>query len=183
MTVQVDLTSGTTNNHVAAIWLENGPIIRNYPFPIKFIPDGPNAIYASPVNIDSSDKIMDIMPAGPQKPLGGWSLYRYRNEQATGEIGMISFFKSPPTHLKRLWMPCSAPLSLPTADTDVVEVDLPEDLLLAKMAALKLIEKMTGSPDRNRMEEVEIRLRRDVEELSKGKGASDSGAVPLTLTW
>ena len=78
-------------------------------------------------------------------------------------------------HGDRLIMQCVGPFTLPTADSEAVEVTLPESLMVAKMAARSLLERrllQLPLSTRRVYEEMMQRLAGDVGALSSGHGQS-----------
>jgi hypothetical protein len=173
------VTSGT--HYVGAVWLEGGPLVREYPFPIRLAPDGPKDVYVtSPIAVDNN--VADVRLHNPV-PLHGWRVYRYRHEQGGGatEVGVLNFMGAVPSSMRRMWMPVSAPLTLPADDAENIEVSRPDDLLIAKSAALKLVEKeLYGSSeiDQRNWASWMGRVQQDISEMKGGKGSS-IGAVVL----
>jgi len=79
-------------------------------------------------------------------------------------------------------MPGSAPLTLPTADANNVEINQPDDLLVAKMVALALVEKKLYG--KGREQQVQwgqwmARMQRDIDVLKRGKGSGNAHAVTM----
>ena len=107
--------------------------------------------------------------------------YRY----STDELGVLEL-QSIPTRDLVLRMPTSVPLTLPAANTDSIEVARVDSLLVAKMAAAKLLVKdMLHGPEtfRRRAAERSGVLMQEVSQLARGRGATASDAVPLSPTW
>jgi len=72
-------------------------------------------------------------------------------------------------------MQCVGPFTLPTSDTESIEVTLPESLMLAKMAARSLLERrllQLPLSTRRVYEEMMQRLAGDVGALASGHGQS-----------
>ena len=83
-------------------------------------------------------------------------------------------------------MPTSVPLTLPSTDSSNVEVNRVDSLLIAKMAASKLLIKdMMHGPAtfRQRASERANILLQEVRQLAEGRGSTAGNAVPLTPTW
>ena len=83
-------------------------------------------------------------------------------------------------------MPTSVPLTLPSADSESIEVTRIDSLLICKMAAAKLLLKdMLHGPStfRQRASERAAMLMQEVRQLSEGRGASASDTAPLAPTW
>lgn len=177
--VRIDVPDPTGTPRCGAIWLEGGPRISEYPFPVTLAPAGPSSIFYAPVHVDSTNLV--ARKQHHLQPLENWSIYRYRDEQATTETGVLVFHGGLPPVRNRLWMPATVPLSLPTADTDNIEVATPEDLLLAKMTALNLILPRIGKSEALSRKAGDLRA--EIQELSEGRGSSTKHAVPLGMDW
>lgn len=183
---RIDLQNpaGTEVQYAGPIWFEGGPPVKEYPFPIGLLPNGPTGIFMSPISVDSSNAVSEVRPRNV-KPAGDYSIYRYHDAAAATQIGVL-VFTSYLLAGQKLWMPCEAPFTLPTADTGNVEVNSPDDLLIAKMAALKLVEKDmykgTAATDRQRLAEFVGRLQRDIQELADTHGGNTK-AVALAPRW
>ena len=83
-------------------------------------------------------------------------------------------------------MPTSVPLTLPTTDSGNIEVTRIDSLLIAKMAAAKLLLKdmMHGPASfRQRASERAQILLQEVRQLAEGRGATASDTAPLAPTW
>jgi hypothetical protein len=186
--IRIDVPATTGPVYAGAIWLENGPRVIAYPFPVGLMPDGPDTIYTSNQDVNESD-----LSASPNllglRHAGEWDFYRYRDEGANTETGMILFEGRAPVNQKRLWMPGSARLTLASAvssdSASEIEVQRPEDLLLAKMAALKLLEKDTTGSGLRQSHKLRLMssLSRDIDTLSEGAGAKSVNAVALSPNW
>ena len=83
-------------------------------------------------------------------------------------------------------MPTSVPLTLPTTDSDNIEVTRMDSLLIAKMAAAKLLIKdmMHGPASfRERAQGRAGILMQEVSQLAEGRGAGAADTAPLSPTW
>jgi hypothetical protein len=111
-------------------------------------------------------------------------VYRYRDEAADTQMGVMHF-NDKPVSGRRLWMPSTGPYTIPSADTGIVELEQPEDLLIAKMAALSLLERQQASQSRAWQEKIQNvmgRLQRDITALSETL-QTEPGATPLSMDW
>ena len=82
-------------------------------------------------------------------------------------------------------MPSTGPYTIRSADTGFVELEQPEDLLIAKMAALSLLERQQASQSRAWQEKIQNvmgRLQRDITALSETL-QTEPGATPLSMDW
>ena len=164
-----------------AVWLEGGTGIREYPFPIGLAPNGPDAVYSYRVAVDEGNKVSTVNARRMSGVRYSFNKYKY----STDELGVLEL-QSTPSGGQVLRMPTSVPLTLPSADTDNIEVNRVDSLLIAKMAASKLLLKdMMHGPAtfRQRASERAGILMQEVRQLAEGRGATASDAVPLTHTW
>lgn len=183
LTVQFDRASGAGVSYVGAIWLTGGPSLREYPIPLGLMPNGPGEIYQAPVNQDTTSLVADVR--GRISGVPPWTFYKYRDEQADTDTGVLAFLDKRPVRGYRLWMPGRAPLTLPTADGNNIEINQPEDLLIAKMAARRLIEQdlnQSTPAERASQEPVLFRLGSDILALSNSL-STNKIALPLMPKW
>ena len=164
-----------------AVWLEGGTRIREYPFPIGLAPNGPDAVYSYHVAVDEGNKVSTINARRMNGVRYSFNKYKY----STDELGVLEL-QSTPSEGQVLRMPTSVPLTLPSTDASSVEVNRVDSLLIAKMAASKLLIKdMMHGPAtfRARASERAGILMQEVREIAGGRGATSANAVPLTPTW
>ena len=164
-----------------AVWVEGGTRIREYPFPIGFAPDGPDSVLGYSVDINSSNKVSTIRARQMRNIRYEFNRYKFSND----ELGVLEL-RDTPHYEGVLRMPVSVPLTLPTADTDNVEVSRMDSLLIAKLAAAKLLIKdMMNSPatHRQRAQERAGILMQEVRQLSEGRGATTETAVTISPVW
>lgn len=183
--ITVRLDQASANGDFGAVWLTGGPVVREYPLPFPIAPDGPDAVYYAPVNIDTGNTRTTVkMPW--MRPVSRWSYRRYRLAGQADDTGILVFEGGLPPAGARLWLPTSAPFTLPTADADNVELTLQDSLAVAKMVAARLVEKDAWSGPttyRARATEFINRLRAEAAELFTGKGATAADSVPLGPSW
>ena len=173
--------SAAASGDFGAVWLEGGTQIREYPFPIGLAPNGPDSVHGYHISVDEGNKVSTTNPRRMSSIRYSFNKYRY----STDELGVLELQSTPARNLV-LTMPTSVPLTLPTADTDNVEVTRGDSLLVAKMAAARLLIKdMYHGPEsfRRRAAERSSILMQEVTQLSRGRGATASDAVPLSPTW
>ena len=164
-----------------AVWLEGGTRIREYPFPIGLAPNGPDSVFSYHVSVDEGNKVSTINARRMEGVRYSFNKYKY----STDELGVLEL-QSIPKRLQVLRMPTSVPLTLPSTDSSNVEVNRVDSLLIAKMAAGKLLIKdMMHGPAtfRARASERASILMQEVSQLAKGRGATAANAVPLSPTW
>jgi hypothetical protein len=175
-----ELERGAAGNaDFGEIWIEGSHVPDVHPFPIDLAPYGPKSIYIGPMGVDESNLRANVNPRN-LRPWNEWRWVRYHEETTNEEIGLIVWTKKPPAGY-RMWIEVDGPVTAPTADTDVLELNTIEAILIAKMAALKLVEikVLTASAlMAQKLLQTAAQLARDVERLSEGKGAA-TRAAPL----
>ena len=173
--------SAASSGDFGAVWVEGGTKIREYPFPIGLAPNGPDSVHSYHISVDEGNKVSTTNPSRMNNIRYSFNKYRY----STDELGVLELQSTPERDLV-LRMPTSVPLTLPAANTDSVEVSRVDSLLIAKMAAAKLLVKdMFHGPEtfRRRAGERSGILMQEVTQLARGRGATASDAVPLSPTW
>ena len=159
-----------------------GFTVREYPFPLPTMPTGP-----SQITIANMDVRLDELASGRgmnnvrQMPrhvqLLGGQVRRHHDEDATTSIGILDFSgaRVPPRDGHLMWLRGDGPLTIPSSalGTDNLEIDVTEELLLAKVAAGNLLKQhRTGAAPSvqqlygERIEELSIAAY----ELSQGAG-------------
>ena len=180
VTIRLQNSAAATGDF-GAVWLEGGTRIREYPFPIGLAPNGPDAVFSYSINVDDGNKTTTVNPRRLDGVRYGFNEYRY----STDEMGVLEL-QSTPSRLQVLRMPTSVPLTLPTTDSGNIEVTRIDSLLIAKMAAAKLLLKdmMHGPASfRQRASERAQILLQEVRQLAEGRGATASDTAPLAPTW
>ena len=180
VTVRLQNSAAATGDF-GAVWLEGGTRIREYPFPIGLAPNGPDAVYSYRVDINEGNKVSTINARRMSGVRYSFNKYKY----STDELGVLEL-QSTPRSGQVLRMPTSVPLTLPSADASNIEVNRVDSLLIAKMAAGKLLIKdMMHGPAtfRQRASERANILLQEVRQLAEGRGATSANAVPLTPAW
>lgn len=161
------------------MWIDGGEPVYEYPIVIANMPEGPDEIWTIGTGNDVEKRQL-----GTRIPVSQWQFYKHYNEQQASDIGTLWLSPSIASG-KRLLVKASGPLTLPTADTHNIEITQFESLLVAKMAALKIIEGRlvgaTGAAIRN-LSVLGARLAQDVERLSQGLGGQ-VGASSLSPDW
>lgn len=168
---------GGANVDVGEVWMETAEPAGEYPFPLPMMPDGPDAIYISPLDYDSNNKRAVVRPVRGVG-LTGWRWYKYHGTAEDYEYGVITFDRQPAPSA-RLVVVGDGPFSLPTTDAAYVEMNQMEALLVAKLAAIKLLEThmgQVGAGTRLAWSEVIGRLTRDINVLSEGAGTERNSA-------
>ena len=176
ITVRLERAAGNADFNL--IWLEGGAFPDLHPFPVALIPHGPLEVYLTPLSVNTTNTRTNTMPSGARR-VAGWDWFKYHDEALDVATGVLVWHKKPAAG-QLMWLKCQGPLTLPTADTGVIEVTQAEGMLVAKAAALALLESNPGvTPQwRDRV----ARLQRDVETLARGLAANAEG-VSLGPTW
>ena len=144
-------------------------------------PNGPDSIYSYSVDVHEGNKVSTVNARRMSGGRVGFNKYRY----STDELGVIEL-QSRPGYQQVLRMPTSVPLTLPSANTDSVEVNRVDSLLICKMAAAKLLIKdmMHGPASfRQRASERSSILMQEVRQLAEGRGSTASNTASLAPTW
>lgn len=180
--IGIKLENAKTNaGDFGAVWVEGGTRIREYPFPIGFAPDGPDSVLGYSVDIHSSNKVSTIRARQMRNIRYEFNRYKFSDD----ELGVLEL-RDTPHYEGVLRMPVSVPLTLPTLDADNIEVSRMDSLLIAKLAAAKLLIKdMMHSPatHRQRAQERAGILMQEVRQLSEGRGATTETAVTISPVW
>ena len=180
ITIRLQNSAAATGDF-GAVWVEGGTRIREYPFPIGMAPNGPDSVHSYPINVDDGNKVTTVNPRRLDSVRFGCNKYRY----TTDELGVLEL-QSTPRRLQVLRMPTSVPLTLPSADTSNGEGTRTASLLIAKMAASKLLIKdmMHGPASfRERAQGRAGILMQEVSQLAEGRGAGAANTAPLSPTW
>lgn len=168
---------GGGNVDVGEVWMVGSESVYEYPIPLPMMPDGPDAIYLSSLDHRIDDKRAPPRHRG-QRGVSGWTFRKYHGTAEDYEFGVITFDHQPPPHA-RLTVVGDGPFSLPTTDGAYVELNQMEGLLVAKLAAIKLLEAhmgQIGPTTRAAWADTIQRLTRDVNVLSEGAGTEREAA-------
>ena len=183
ISVQFDWDSAGSAGAASAIWLENGPTIREYPFPNPYMPQGPDSVYSVPIDVQETDKGA-IGGARRLTRVNGWAYYREyaSTEFAVGNFshGILMFHDDLPRRGEKLWMPSRTPFSLPSTNTGEVELDVPNDLLVTKKAALMLLQRNPSVATSPRMLTRAAELRQEIQDILDNGRGGDKGWAPIT---
>ena len=180
ITVQLQ-NSLAAQGDFGAVWVEGGTRIREYPFPIGLAPNGPDSVFSYHISVDEGNKVSTINARRMESIRYSFNKYKYSDD----ELGVLEL-QSIPKRLQVLRMPTSVPLTLPSTDSSNIEVNRVDSLLIAKMAAAKLLIKdmMHGPASfRSRASERAGILMQEARQMAEGKGATSANAVPLSPTW
>ena len=166
---------GTAAVYFADPWIVTSKrSVRDYPYPIQ-LSSRIAAVYETQgTQRPTSNSIGAARHLGRHRELHEWSLRSYSDEAASTEGGLLSFHgERIPQGERRLIIKASGPLTVPSADADVIEVDQTEAYLIANLAAAMLLEKaLVGRPVdvQNDYRRQATNLRRQNQQLSAGHG-------------
>ena len=168
----------TNTSYFSDCWMQGGGDITEYPWPIALAPDGPNAMSLVGQGVNTNDEVGNMKQLGRRQTINNWQYvldHTYSFPSATSLQRGTLILPSGLPHGDRMLMQCTGPFTLPTADSEAVEVTLPESLMLAKMAARSLLERrllQLPLSTRRVYEDMMQRLASDVGALSSGHGQS-----------
>ena len=175
-------------------WLACQARVREYPFQIEVMPDGPYEILEATLGIEEDEiatgrGLGTIRQVGRARPVVDYRVVKHHDENTTTQVGVLDFGQSrrAPADGRLLWLRGDGPLTVPTSvlSTDNIEVTESESLLLATMSAINLLERAAaGAPASTRqtyMSRIE-RLGGLAGDLSLGAGQSRDVAT-YSLGW
>ena len=173
----------TAKSYFADCWISGGKLITEYPWPIVVAPDGPSTIrYAMP-GIDKSGKTGDLLQFGHYRSLLDWQFYKSHEmsfpSATTSQRASLILPPGMPNGA-RLRIMAEGPFTLLDAETETMEVTLPERELVAKSAAKALLERQllnVNLSTRKKYIERMMLLERDIDVLSDGHGQAANVAT------
>ena len=176
-------------------WIKcEGLRVREYPFVISLMPDGPYEVLETTMGIEENEfasgrGLGSIRQVGKSRPMVDYRLVKHHDENATTQVGTLDFGQSrqAPSDGRLMWLRGDGPLTVPTSalSTDNIEVTESESLLLATISAIRLMERgMSGAPSSTRRSYGERLggLHLMVENLLEGAGQSRDTAT-YSLGW
>ena len=141
-------------------WIATQQTVRTYPFTHELMPDGPYEILETVMGIEKDEVasgrgLGTIRQQGRSRLVLNARLVKHHDENTTSQIGVLDFTQSrkAPSDGRLMWLRGDGPLTVPTAvlSTDNIEVTETEGLLLATLAAIRLLERaMAGAPSSSR---------------------------------
>jgi hypothetical protein len=170
-------------SYFADCWISGGGHVTEYPWPIQVAPDGPSTIRYATGGIDRSGKQGDLIQVGQYKSLLDWQFYKSHEmsfPSATTSQRASLILPSGLPHGARLRIMAEGPFTLLDAETETMEVTLPESELVAKAAAKALLERQLLSVNlstRKMYIERIMLLERDIDILSDGHGQAANVAT------
>jgi hypothetical protein len=134
--------------------------VREYPFVISLMPDGPYELLETTMGIEENEVasgrgLGSIRQVGKSRPMVDYRLVKHHDENASTQVGTLDFGQSraAPSEGRLMWLRGDGPLTVPTSvlSTDSLEVTETESLMLATFTAIRLIERgMAGAPSSTR---------------------------------
>ena len=148
-------TSTTTTAYFNLPFISGGSLrssinVREYPFTIATMPDGPSLITAARMNVTEDEfatgrGLGTVRQLSRQRTVLGGNLVQHHDENTTTQVGVLDFTSSPrpPMDEEVMWLRGDGPLTVPTSalSTDNLEVTEGESLLLATIAASNLLQR------------------------------------------
>ena len=170
------LGAGGADVDFGEVWVEGGGVPLEHPIPIGLLPDGPEEILLSDMNIDEGNSRARVRPDRAQ-PWRGWQWRRYTDSVL--DYGVITWTQRPPAG-RRAWLVGPAPFTLPTVDSSVIELDEWDAQFVCKIAALKVYEGwMNRVPNSVRVKwsDTVSRLTRDINILYEESDTESDSSV------
>ena len=187
-----DLEPRLYNDGTAAVYFGmpfvlGGRSISEYPFPSALMPGGPDEVRRMEAgirkdHIASGRGLMNLREFGRQRALSDFGFARHHDEATTTDLGILDFSigRPGPANGQLLLAKGTGPLTVPSAMTDNLEISESESLLLATLAALKVLERnVSGGKD---AQERTAHLRAQFERLAGGVGQT-RGVAALPMRW
>jgi len=136
---------GATITYFGDWFILGGQSVYEYPFPVDFAPHGPEKIYlARYQGYNQTPNPLkhhgDVVPWTAQ-----WWVHQEEAVTTAARRNGYLVFDDQPTPGRRFYIQCRGPLTMPSADANVMEININEEAVIAKRAAIKLL---TGSKHR-----------------------------------
>lgn len=186
------VNDGTANVDFGQPFIVGGPVVTEYPFALGTMPDGPDEVRISSMGLQADEVAsgrgdMFQRNLGRQLSVSDFSLTKFSHEDSTVQYGILDFTKSRsvPWSQYRMWCLGDGPLTIPSSSTGTnnLEITYSESMLLATMAAMKLLERsMPRMPlsGQAQLRERIARLSRTMNDLAGGVGqARNASSLPL----
>ena len=198
----IDVATGSASTLVAAVWVEGGPAMNQYPIPIAEMPNGPETIWEMPLNHNDS-RMLDTRMSG-MWPVGDWTINKYitpsNTTTAPEEYGLLTLHERPGSRRRgfrgssssavrgtgfrgRLWAKYKAMYTLVSTDTHYIELDGLDYLLVAKLAARILLSRNPHMLRREEMRARSAELEQEIQDLAQATRGAESMSAPLAPNW
>jgi hypothetical protein len=166
-------------------WLScKGVRVREYPFTISMMPDGPAEVLETNMGIEEDEiasgrGLAVLAQTQRTRPVIDYRMIKHHDENTTTQLGVLDFSQSrkPLGDGRLMWLRGDGPLTVPTSalSTDSIEVTESESLLLSALSAMNLLERAAaGAPASTRQayQDRVARLGALAGDLSAGAGQS-----------
>ena len=147
----------TTQAYFNMPWVScKGMKVREYPFTVSMMPDGPVEILETNMGIEEDEiasgrGLAVLAQTQRTRPVIDYRLIKHHDENTTTQLGVLDFSQSrrPLEDGRLMWLRGDGPLTVPTSalSTDSLEVTESESLLLSALSAMNLLERAAaGAP-------------------------------------
>ena len=147
----------TTQAYFNMPWVScKGMKVREYPFTVSMMPDGPVEILETNMGIEEDEiasgrGLAVLAQTQRTRPVIDYRLIKHHDENTTTQLGVLDFSQSrrPLEDGRLMWLRGDGPLTVPTSalSTDSIEVTESESLLLSALSAMNLLERAAaGAP-------------------------------------
>ena len=147
----------TTQAYFNMPWVScKGARVREYPFTVSMMPDGPVEILETNMGIEEDEiasgrGLAVLAQTQRTRPVIDYRLINHHDENTTTQLGVLDFSQSrrPLEDGRLMWLRGDGPLTVPTSalSTDSIEVTESESLLLSALSAMNLLERAAaGAP-------------------------------------
>ena len=147
----------TTQAYFNMPWVScKGMKVREYPFTVSMMPDGPVEILETNMGIEedaiaSGRGLAVLAQTQRTRPVIDYRLIKHHDENTTTQLGVLDFSQSrrPLEDGRLMWLRGDGPLTVPTSAlaTDARAVTETESLLLSALSAMNLLERAAaGAP-------------------------------------
>lgn len=147
----------TTQAYFNMPWVScKGMRVREYPFTVSMMPDGPVEILETNMGIEEDEiasgrGLAVLAQTQRTRPVIDYRLIKHHDENTTTQLGVLDFSQSrrPLEDGRLMWLRGDGPLTVPTSalSTDSIEVTESESLLLSALSAMNLLERAAaGAP-------------------------------------
>lgn len=191
-TIQPRLYNDGTNAVYFGMPFIVGPHINAYPLPVGVMPNGPTDIKVYSAGQWSKDAIASNRGRVAFNNYGrrgisysDYHIIRHHDENNTGLTGVLEYLKNSPPVGSRIILEADGPLTIPTINTDNIELNYSESLLLATQAAIILLDKAKMRVPHSTAMKYQARIEALILQLSQLAGGVGQrrGSAALPLRW
>lgn len=165
----------SANADFSLCWIEGGSFPSEIPLPVPPMPLGPSSI-----------RVRSPHSASMWRPADNAVHFTSHDEGLDVSHSTLEWTLRRPATPLDMQIRGFGPLSIPTSNTDVIEVDRREARLLAKLAAQRLIDvELPHSvlSKRRNWQEVSLRLEGEIQDIAARGRNSEADAVALGANW